>query len=131
MGLLLITHDLGVVAEIAERVAVMHDGRMVETGPVAEVFGAPGASLHPPADRCRPGPARPRRCGSERRDDGCSRSKDWRSTTRLPRGLLRRETGEVIRAVDGVSFDLDRARRWASSARPAAASPRWRARSWA
>ncbi len=38
MGLLLITHDLGVTAAIAERVHVMYAGRIVETGPVDRVF---------------------------------------------------------------------------------------------
>ncbi|MCF6470853.1 ABC transporter ATP-binding protein [Nonomuraea sp. MG754425] len=37
----LITHDLGVVAELADRVVVMYAGRVVEHGPVAEIFGAP------------------------------------------------------------------------------------------
>jgi peptide/nickel transport system ATP-binding protein len=44
MGLMLITHDLGVVARIADRVAVMYAGQIVETGTAAEVFGDP---LHP------------------------------------------------------------------------------------
>jgi oligopeptide/dipeptide ABC transporter ATP-binding protein len=41
MAVLLITHDLGVVAEIADDVAVMYAGKIVETGPVASVFSAP------------------------------------------------------------------------------------------
>jgi oligopeptide/dipeptide ABC transporter ATP-binding protein len=44
MSLLLITHDLGIVAERAERVAVMYSGRIVETGPSASVLAHP---LHP------------------------------------------------------------------------------------
>ena len=35
-----ITHDLGVVAEIADRVAVMYAGRILETGPASEIYGA-------------------------------------------------------------------------------------------
>ena len=40
-ALILITHDLGVVAEIADKVAVMYAGRIVETGPVAAIFDDP------------------------------------------------------------------------------------------
>ena len=41
MAMLLITHDLGVVARSAERVAVMYGGRIVETGGVDAMFAAP------------------------------------------------------------------------------------------
>ena len=41
LAILLITHDLGVVAETADRVAVMYAGRIVESGPIAKVFSAP------------------------------------------------------------------------------------------
>jgi len=41
MGLLFITHDLGIVQKLADRVCVMKDGEIVETGPTAEVFSNP------------------------------------------------------------------------------------------
>ena len=78
LALLLITHDLGVVAEMAERVAVMYAGRIVEQAPVRELFrdprhpytrgllgsipgGAPGSKLQaiqgtvPPLGKLPPG----------------------------------------------------------------------------
>ena len=41
LGLLFITHDLGVVAQVADRIAVMYAGRIVEEGPVGEVLRKP------------------------------------------------------------------------------------------
>jgi peptide/nickel transport system ATP-binding protein len=40
-SLLFITHDLRVAVQIADRIAVMHRGRLVEQGPALEVFGSP------------------------------------------------------------------------------------------
>ena len=44
MALILITHDLGIVARMADRVAVMYAGQIIETGPTRELFAEP---LHP------------------------------------------------------------------------------------
>src|SRR5439155_12449322 len=44
MGLIFVTHDLGVAAEIADTIAVMYAGRIVEIGPVGQLLRAP---LHP------------------------------------------------------------------------------------
>jgi oligopeptide/dipeptide ABC transporter ATP-binding protein len=85
LSLLLITHDLGVVAETADRVAIMYAGRIVEEGPVRQIFhqpahpytrgllasipgGAPGERLRaiegnvPPLDQLPPGCAFAPRC---------------------------------------------------------------------
>jgi peptide/nickel transport system ATP-binding protein len=40
-GIILVTHDLGVVADIADRIAVMYAGRIVEYAPAAELFAHP------------------------------------------------------------------------------------------
>ncbi|HYB56134.1 MAG TPA: ABC transporter ATP-binding protein, partial [Alphaproteobacteria bacterium] len=61
MGVILITHDLGVVARIADRVAVMYAGEIVESGSVEEIFARP---LHPYTQglmRCIPVPGKSRR----------------------------------------------------------------------
>jgi peptide/nickel transport system ATP-binding protein len=41
LGILLITHDLGIVARVADRVSVMYAGKVVESAPTAELFRAP------------------------------------------------------------------------------------------
>ena len=40
-AILFVTHDLGVVAKLCERVTIVHAGRVLESGPVAEIFGTP------------------------------------------------------------------------------------------
>ncbi|MDH3738332.1 MAG: ABC transporter ATP-binding protein, partial [Alphaproteobacteria bacterium] len=47
MGVIFVTHDVGVAGEIADRLAVMYAGRFVETGPVVDVIRKP---LHPYAE---------------------------------------------------------------------------------
>ncbi|MBA2319681.1 MAG: ABC transporter ATP-binding protein [Deltaproteobacteria bacterium] len=54
MGLVFITHDLGVIAEIADRVAVMYRGRIVEYGDVLEVFARPRHPYTRGLLACRP-----------------------------------------------------------------------------
>ena len=57
MAVILITHDMGVVAEMADRVVIMHEGQMVETGAVERIFAAPRGGLHEDA-ACRRAAAR-------------------------------------------------------------------------
>jgi peptide/nickel transport system ATP-binding protein len=58
LGVIIVTHDIGVIANIADRVAVMYRGEIVETGPVAQIVGNPQhdytislIAAVPPADR--------------------------------------------------------------------------------
>ena len=70
MSVVLVTHDLGVIAQTCDRLAVMYAGRIVETGPVAEIFrkprhaytrgllsSVPRGGRHAPAARLDPRPA--------------------------------------------------------------------------
>ena len=59
MALIMITHDLGVIAETVDRVVVMYGGRVMEQGPVQQIFDAPDAQLHAVAARKASGPERP------------------------------------------------------------------------
>lgn len=54
MGILFITHDLGVVADLADRVIVMYKGRILEQGPVRQIFRAPGHPYTKGLLACRP-----------------------------------------------------------------------------
>jgi peptide/nickel transport system ATP-binding protein len=126
-GLLVITHDLGLVAGWADRVAVVHEGRIVEHGAVAEVFAAPthpatralvraaGAAAAPAAAsraaiRCEvPDAVR----GVEART-GAGSSHGSEPTSHGARDVLAaqglsREYDGVL-AVDDVSFALERGR---------------------
>ena len=65
MALIMITHDLGVIAETVDRVVVMYNGEVMEQGPVKQIFEAPShpytkkllASLEQKPDRRKRGPA--------------------------------------------------------------------------
>ena len=61
MGMILITHDLGIVARVADKVQVMYAGKSVEEGPILTVFDSP---MHPYTQgllRCIPIPGKTRR----------------------------------------------------------------------
>ena len=58
MAMLFITHDLGVVAQLVDRVAVMYAGRLVETATVETLFGAPAHPYTRGLMACMPAPGR-------------------------------------------------------------------------
>jgi peptide/nickel transport system ATP-binding protein len=61
MGLVLITHDLGIVARIATRVVVMYAGQVMETGSAASIFATPAHPYTRGLLACIPVPGRTRR----------------------------------------------------------------------
>ena len=111
MGLILITHDLGVVAETADRVAVMHRGKTVETGPVRQVFHQPRHAYTQKLIAAIPGARGAPALTPEAQEAGNAGMplllvKGLAKHYVVTKGLMRRATGEMVRAVDGVSFDL-------------------------
>ena len=61
MAMILITHDLGVVARVADKVAVMYAGELVETGSAKEVFNTPSHPYTRGLLRCIPLPGKTER----------------------------------------------------------------------
>jgi microcin C transport system ATP-binding protein len=102
MALLFITHDLGIVRKVADRVCVMTKGEIVEQGPVAEVFDRPQHSytqhLLQAEPKGRPAPADPHAPEIVRLDD-------LKVHFPIKRGVLRHTVG-YVKAVDGVSIAL-------------------------
>jgi peptide/nickel transport system ATP-binding protein len=108
LATILITHDLGVVAEVADRVLVMHRGRVVERSAVDDVFHSPrdpytrellGAVVR--LDRAPP-PRPPRQ------EELLLEVTDLVKHFPVKRGLLFEREVEQVRAVDGVSFAVRR-----------------------
>src|ERR1700761_2288623 len=102
MSLLFIAHDLGIVRRIADVVCVMNNGKIVEQGPVEQVFSAPKhaytralLAAEPKPDPAPPRPESPVVISA----DGL---KVWFP---VKRGLLRSTVGH-IKAVDGVSLSV-------------------------
>jgi peptide/nickel transport system ATP-binding protein len=83
MGMLLITHDLSLVAETANRVAVMYGGRKVEEGPVRDIFKNP---LHPYTKGLLAATPRPEKGARERRQRLRSIEGTVPSLLNLPKG---------------------------------------------
>jgi microcin C transport system ATP-binding protein len=102
MAVLLITHDLTIVRKVANRVAVMTDGLIVEQGPTEEIFTNPqhGYTRHLLA-------AEPKGKPPEADLSAASvvEAADVKVHFPIQRGLLKRTVGHV-KAVDGITFDV-------------------------
>jgi microcin C transport system ATP-binding protein len=102
MSLLFITHDLGIVRKIAQKVCVMKEGEIVEQGEVARVFAAPAhpytralLGAEPKPDPAPPQPNAPM----------VLQTTDLKVWFPIKRGVLRKVIGH-IKAVDGISVEL-------------------------
>jgi peptide/nickel transport system ATP-binding protein len=106
-AIVLITHDMGVVAEMADRVIVMRSGRIVEEAPVHRLFAAPQAAytreLLAAVPRIGGGTVRPLREPS--RGAPVARVQELSVAFDLRGGFLSRVTHRV-HAVEGVSFEI-------------------------
>jgi peptide/nickel transport system ATP-binding protein len=106
MAAILITHDLGVVANVADSAAVLRRGRLVESGPVAAVLGAPG---HPYTRRliaAAPRIDRATRALPEARDPILSVARLSMTYPGRSLGLGRRSP--PVRALIDASFEVER-----------------------
>ncbi len=100
MAMLLITHDLGIVRKMADRVCVMHDGEIVERGTAHEIFTAPKnpytKHLLASEPKGSPPPA-------DAKAKTILETKDLKVWFPIKRGFLRRTVG-YIKAVDGIDL---------------------------
>jgi len=102
MALLLITHDLGVVRKMADRVCVMNNGEIVEHAPVQQIFETP---QHPYTQMLLA--AEPKGEPVFARDDApvVVKADDVKVHFPIKKGVLRR-TVDHVRAVDGISLTV-------------------------
>jgi microcin C transport system ATP-binding protein len=102
MAMLFITHDLGIVRKIADDVCVMQKGRIVEAGPVEEVFSNPQHAYTKMLLAAEPKGQAPR---SDHNAQSIMSADDVRVWFPIKRGFFRRTIGH-IKAVDGVSINV-------------------------
>src|SRR6202048_3789188 len=102
MSLLFITHDLGIVRRIADVVCVMNSGKIVEQGPVEEVFTAPKHPYTRALLAAEPKPDPAPMCPDAPVVVGTNDHQVW---VPIQRGVLRSTVGH-IKAVDGVSLKV-------------------------
>ena len=102
MAMLFITHDLGIVRKIADDVCVMQKGRIVEAGPVEEVFSNPQHAYTKMLLAAEPKGQAPR---SDHNAPSIMSADDVRVWFPIKRGFFRRTIGH-IKAVDGVSINV-------------------------
>ncbi|PWE32273.1 microcin ABC transporter ATP-binding protein [Maritimibacter sp. 55A14] len=102
MSLLFITHDLGIVRRIADRVCVMKDGEIVESGPTAEIFDSPQHAYTRKLLGAEPS-GKPDTVPDTAQQ--VVRTEDLRVWFPIHRGFLRRVVGH-IKAVNAASIDV-------------------------
>lgn len=108
MAILFITHDLGVVRRISDRVCVMTDGEIVEHGPTKEIFDNPQHAYTRMLLSAEP-KGRPVRDPSEPEPEIVLTAEDLKVWFPIKRGVFRRTVGH-IKAVDGIDVAVKRGR---------------------